>query len=115
VGSFPHDAGGFYQATHYAVRLAPGSLIKERRDRDIRFEDGKMHIPIPVVTNEGVDFRPNGTRSITPAGSSWYPRLFDPHSVANRGGTVRVHRVIDGAVNAWVAALFEQATLPVPA
>jgi hypothetical protein len=36
------------------------------------------------------------------AGSSWYLRLSDPHSVVNRGITDRVHMVIDAEVNDWV-------------
>jgi hypothetical protein len=44
-----------------------------------------------------------------PAGSTWYLRLSDPHSVANRGPRARVHLVVDLVVNAWLAALFERA------
>ena len=40
------------------MRLAPGSVIKEHRDHDLCFEDGMVRIHIPVVTNAGVDFRP---------------------------------------------------------
>ena len=91
------------------MRLTPGSLIKEHRDHDLAFEQGMVRIHIPVVTNDGVDFRLNGTRVAMPAGSSWYLRLSDPHSVANRGSSDRVHLVIDAVVNDWVAALFERA------
>ena len=92
------------------MRLAPGSVIKEHRDHDLSFEQGMVRIHIPVVTNEGVDFRLNGLRCVMPAGSSWYLRLSDPHSVANRGADDRVHLVIDAGVNDWVAALFERGT-----
>jgi hypothetical protein len=101
----------------YAVRLmrlAPGSLIKEHRDHDLCFEDGMVRIHIPVVTNAGVDFRLNGLPCTMPAGSCWYLRLSDPHSVANRGGTERVHLVIDAAVDRSVAELFARAA-PLPA
>jgi hypothetical protein len=91
------------------MRLAPGSVIKEHHDHDLSFEQGMVRIHIPVVTNEGVDFRLNGARVAMPAGSSWYLRLSDPHSVANRGASDRVHLVIDAVVNDWVAALFERA------
>ena len=91
------------------MRLAPGSLIKEHHDNDLSFEQGMVRIHIPVVTNTSVDFQLNGTRVAMPAGSSWYLRLSDPHSVANRGASDRVHLVIDAAVNDWVAALFERA------
>jgi hypothetical protein len=96
------------------MRLAPGSVIKEHHDNDLSFEQGMVRIHIPVVTNEDVDFRLNGQRCAMPAGSSWYLRLSDPHSVANRGPADRVHLVIDAVVNDWVAALFERA-LPLPA
>ena len=91
------------------MRLTPGSVIKEHHDNDLAFEHGMVRIHIPVVTNDGVDFRLNGVRCVMPAGSSWYLRLSDPHSVANRGAHDRVHLVIDAVVNAWVAALFERA------
>lgn len=91
------------------MRLAPGSLIKEHRDHDLRFEDGTVRIHVPVVTNDGVDFRLNGTRCVMPAGSSWYLRLSDPHSVANRGPSDRVHLVIDATVNGWIEALLARA------
>ena len=82
------------------MRLAPGSLIKEHRDHELSFEEGVVRIHIPVVTNDGVDFRLNGRRCTMPAGSSWYLRLSDPHSVANSGPADRVHMVIDAVVNA---------------
>ena len=91
------------------MRLAPGSIIKEHHDNDLSFEQGMVRIHIPVVTNDGVDFRLNGLRCVMAAGSSWYLRLSDPHSVANRGTADRVHLVIDAAVNDWVAGLFERA------
>ena len=91
------------------MRLTPGSTIKEHRDHDLRFEDGTVRIHVPVTTNPEVDFRLNGVRCTMAAGSSWYLRLSDPHSVANRGTADRVHLVIDAAVNDWVARLFQQA------
>jgi len=94
------------------MRLAPGSLIKEHRDHDLRFEDGTVRIHIPVVTNDAVDFRLNGTRCAMAAGTCWYLRLSDPHSVANRGRDDRIHLVIDATVNAWVRALLERAIRP---
>ena len=92
------------------MRLAPGSLIKEHRDHDLAFEEGKVRVHVPVVTNADVEFRLNGERCLMPAGSSWYLRLSDPHSVANRGMSDRVHLVIDAAVNAWLIDLFEGAS-----
>jgi hypothetical protein len=100
------------------MRLSPGSVIKEHRDHDLAFEDGIVRIHIPVVTNDGVDFRLNGVRCVMAAGSAWYLRLADPHSVANQGNSDRVHLVIDATVNDWVRGLFERAEAsfsPLPA
>jgi hypothetical protein len=91
------------------MRLTPGSRIKEHRDHDLSFEDGTVRIHVPVITNPEVDFRLNGLRCPMPAGSAWYLRLSDPHSVANLGTGDRVHLVIDATVNDWVAALFARA------
>jgi hypothetical protein len=91
------------------MRLAPGSLIKEHVDADLRFENGNVRVHIPVTTNDGVEFHLNGSRVVLEAGSAWYLRLSDPHSVVNRGGADRVHMVIDATVNDWVGALFEAA------
>jgi hypothetical protein len=75
------------------MRLARGSIIKEHRDHDLAFEHGTVRIHVPVTTNDGVDFRLNGVRCVMLAGSAWYLRLADPHSVADRGETDRVHLV----------------------
>ncbi len=91
------------------MRLAPGSVIKEHSDHDLSFEQGTVRLHVPVTTNDEVDFRLDGTRCPMPAGSTWYLRLSDPHPVANRGETDRVHMVIDAAVNGWVNDLFSRA------
>lgn len=91
------------------MRLAPGSVIKEHRDHDLAFEDGTVRLHIPVTTNDRVDFRLNGVRCVMEAGSCWYLRLSDPHSVANRGQNDRVHLVIDATANDWVRNLLERA------
>jgi hypothetical protein len=67
------------------MRLARGSIIKKHRDHDLAFEHGTVRIHVPVTTNDGVDFRLNGVRCVMLAGSAWYLRLADPHSVADRG------------------------------
>jgi Aspartyl/Asparaginyl beta-hydroxylase len=91
------------------MRLTPGSIIKEHTDHELRFEDGMVRIHIPIATNDGVEFQLNRSRVVLEAGSAWYLRLSDPHSVANRGSTDRVHMVVDANVNDWVEALFESA------
>lgn len=94
------------------MRLTAGSVIKEHADMDLSFEDGTVRLHVPVVTNPGVDFRLNGTQVVLDAGSCWYLRLSEPHSVANRGTEDRVHLVIDMDVNDWVGGLFAAAAEP---
>jgi hypothetical protein len=102
-----------FQAPLHAVRLmrlTPGSVIKEHNDLDLSFEEGTVRIHIPVVTNAGVEFYLNRSRVVLDAGSAWYLRLSDPHSVINRGTTDRVHMVIDAEVNRWVADILKATT-----
>lgn len=93
------------------MRLAPGSVIKEHRDHDLAAEKGMARLHIPIVTNPQVDFRLNGMRITMEAGSVWYLRLADPHSVTNTGDTARIHLVIDAIVDSWLADLLDTATL----
>ena len=92
------------------MRLGPGACIKEHTDHELSFEDGTVRVHIPVVTNEAVEFCLNKARVVLEAGSAWYLRLSDPHSVANSGPADRVHMVIDATVNGWIEQLFEKAT-----
>lgn len=94
------------------MRLTAGSVIKEHHDVDLSFEDGTVRLHIPVATNPDVDFRLNGTRVALEAGSCWYLRLSDPHSVANRGSSDRVHLVVDMVVNDWVGGVFAAGLRP---
>ena len=87
------------------MRLTPGSVIKEHRDHDLAAEEGVARIHVPVVTNAGVEFQLNGSPVPMLPGEAWYLRLADPHSVANRGDTTRVHLVIDVVVNDWLAGM----------
>lgn len=91
------------------MRLTVGSVIKEHSDYDLSFEDGTVRLHIPIVTNQDVRFYLNRQRVVLEAGSCWYLRLADPHSVTNNGGTDRVHMVIDAEVNDWIADVLQQA------
>jgi hypothetical protein len=93
------------------MRLTPGSAIREHKDHDFSFDDGIIRIHIPVVTNADVEFLLNGSRVAMEAGSAWYLRLCDSHSVANKGSTDRVHMLIDAVLNDWLRALLERAAL----
>ena len=91
------------------MRLAPGSIIKEHCDHDLAAEWGSARIHVPITTNDQVEFLVNRVPVVMAPGSAWYLRLADPHSVANRGISDRIHLVIDCSVNAWLMALLEQA------
>ncbi len=88
------------------MRLTPGSIIKEHTDLDLGVESGTARIHIPVTTNPGVEFLLNRQRVEMKAGEAWYLRLGDPHAVANRGTTDRVHLVLDLIANDWLTGFF---------
>ena len=77
------------------MKLSPGSRIKEHTDHDLSAEDGVARLHIPIITNDEVDFRLNGTPVIMGEGECWYLRFIDPHSVENKSSSDRVHLVID--------------------
>ncbi|MDG2531205.1 aspartyl/asparaginyl beta-hydroxylase domain-containing protein [Caulobacter endophyticus] len=108
IAAFP------FQATSVRLmKLAPGSVIKTHHDEDLDAGSLLVRFHVPVVTNPDVDFRLNGRRVAMEAGSAWYLKLTDPHSVANHGTEDRVHLVIDGYVNDWVRGLFDRVS-PLP-
>ena len=92
------------------MRLGAGSVIREHNDPDLGAEWGCARLHIPVRTNAAVDFRLNGRRVDMVAGSVWYLRLADPHSVTNGGETARVHLVIDVRMNDWLRDMLGRAT-----
>ena len=93
------------------MRLTPGSRIKEHTDLELSVEEGTARIHIPVTTNAEVEFYLNRSRVVLEAGTAWYLRLSDPHSVANEGSSDRVHMVIDAEVNDWLRGLLQAAAL----
>jgi len=93
------------------MRLTPGSVIKEHTDLDLGVETGAARIHVPVTTNPDVEFLLNRTRVEMGEGQAWYLRLGDPHAVANRGTSDRVHLVLDLAADDWLMAFFEEAAV----
>jgi mannose-6-phosphate isomerase-like protein (cupin superfamily) len=84
------------------LRLAAGSVIREHRDDDLRFEEGEARLHIPLATNPAVEFFVDGERVFIEAGECWYLNLSLPHRVQNRGIQERIHLVIDCQINAWL-------------
>lgn len=91
------------------MRLDPNSRIKPHTDFDLSAELGTARLHVPITTNPDVDFRLNDRTVTMEPGSTWYLRLFDEHSVTNRGQSARVHLVIDCTVDAWLAGLLQDA------
>ena len=94
------------------LRLLPGSVIREHRDYDLRFEDGAARLHIPLTTNPAVEFYVDQQRVIMAAGECWYLNLSLPHRVANRGDTARVHLVIDCEAGDWLRDLIAAGDAP---
>ena len=104
------SAFGAEPRTVRLMRLTPGSLIKEHDDGDLSAEDGTVRIHAPITSNPDVVFEVNRRAVVMAPGEAWYLRLSDPHRVANRGATDRVHLVIDLPMNPALQALLERAT-----
>ncbi|MBV9761577.1 MAG: aspartyl/asparaginyl beta-hydroxylase domain-containing protein [Acidobacteriaceae bacterium] len=91
------------------LSLAPGSFIREHTDNALVYEDGEMRIHIPVQTSDDVEFYVAGERLKLEEGRSYYVNVNLPHRITNRGGSDRVHLVIDVEVNDWVHELVRAA------
>jgi hypothetical protein len=91
------------------LRLAAGSTIREHRDYDLGYDEGRIRLHIPIITNPQVEFFLDAHRVDMNEGECWYLDLSLPHWVANRGPTDRVHLVIDCELNEWLRTLLSGA------
>jgi ribosomal protein S18 acetylase RimI-like enzyme len=106
--SYVREVLAMLRCPHQAVRflrLKAGSTIKEHRDHELGFEDGEVRLHIPVITNREVEFVLNQVHVVMNEGDCWYLNVNQPHRVANRGATDRIHLVIDCVVNDWLREL----------
>ena len=90
------------------MRLTPGSRILEHDDFDPDAESGTARLHIPITSNDAVEFLLNRRPVTMRPGELWYLRLSDPHAVANRGATDRVHLVADVRLSPWLLALLQE-------
>lgn len=90
------------------LRLTPGSEIKEHRDFGLGFFDGAVRLHVPILTNSKVDFFVDNENIRMSPGECWFANFNEPHSVANRGDTDRIHLVMDIEVNDWLRNLFTE-------
>jgi hypothetical protein len=91
------------------LRLAPGSVIHDHRDRGASYGEGFFRVHIPITTNERTHFVVDGETLPMQPGDCWYADFGLLHSARNDGATDRVHLIIDGRRNAWSDRLFEVA------
>ena len=108
---FREVLGGFHceQEGARLLRLAPGSRIKEHRDRGQSYADGMFRVHIPIRTDATVSFRVDGCEVPMKDGECWYANFDLPHSVANDGPHERIHLVIDCKRNVWSDEVFRTA------
>jgi Aspartyl/Asparaginyl beta-hydroxylase len=91
------------------LALMPDSHIKEHRDIGLSYAYGVFRLHIPIITDDLVSFKVDGTCLKMDAGDCWYANFDLPHSVAHNGTNRRIHLVLDCKRNAWSDALFAQA------
>ena len=87
------------------LKLGPAARIIEHRDYNLSLEDGEVRLHVPITTSPLVEFYINGERIDMLAGECWYINANLPHKAENRGGTDRVHLVIDCVVDDWLRSL----------
>jgi hypothetical protein len=91
------------------LRLAPGAVIREHRDRGASYADGFFRLHVPISTNDQTRFVVDGEALPMRPGECWYADFTLLHSVRNDGATDRVHLIIDGCRNEWSDRLFAAA------
>ena len=91
------------------MALAPGAVIHAHRDAGTALMDGLTRIHIPIQTSPQVLFSIDGESVHFTAGHAWYMDASCLHAVENRGGTPRIHLVIDCITNTWLEDLFARA------
>jgi len=86
------------------LKLDAGSRILEHHDDRVGFADGQVRLHIPIVTHPAVDFRLEGEPVVMREGECWYLDLTRNHRCDNRSDIDRVHLVLDGVANDWIAS-----------
>ncbi|MCW3085052.1 MAG: Aspartyl/Asparaginyl beta-hydroxylase [Bacteroidetes bacterium] len=99
----------FEKETIRLLRLQPGSVIKEHRDRGLSYRFGCFRLHIPIVTDAAVAFMVGGKNIPMKKGECWYADFDLLHSVNNESAQERIHLVIDGKRNEWTDKLFAAA------
>jgi hypothetical protein len=93
------------------LNLRRGAMIKPHTDPELAFENGEARIHVPIFTSPDVDFRIEDQRVVMEPGTCWYINANLTHCVTNRGGSDRIHLVVDCGVNDWLRERFATAEL----
>ncbi len=90
------------------LALYPDEKIGEHRDLPLKADEpAQARLHIPIITNKKVEFHVNGVRYEMKAGELWFFDASVPHSVSNKGDTVRLHLVIDCLLSDWLNDLMQ--------
>jgi len=87
------------------MRLRPGGHILRHSDPLHTIDPRLVRLHVPVITNPDVFFLVNDARVEMHPGETWHVDVRFPHSVENRGTTIRVHLVMDLVRNAELDAM----------
>lgn len=90
------------------LNLQAGAVIKEHTDKELYFEKGEARLHFPIITNPFVEFYLDNERLQMQEGECWYINANLPHRLANKGGSNRIHLVVDCKVNNWLHEVFKK-------
>jgi hypothetical protein len=85
--------------------MLPGAEIHPHRDLSGTLELGKIRYHVPIETNPAVEFWVDKKRVPMKVGEMWGLNTSYLHAVANRGGSDRVHLVVEVEVGKWSWAM----------
>jgi hypothetical protein len=86
--------------------LAPGGCSALHRDTPYGFASGWLRLHVPITTNSAATLVIDDETHHWAPGNLWYGDFDRPHKVENRGGSTRVHLVVDVDVTTDVLDLF---------
>ncbi|MFI1094175.1 aspartyl/asparaginyl beta-hydroxylase domain-containing protein [Streptomyces sp. NPDC020917] len=88
------------------MSLGVGAAVETHRDTPLGFAKGMVRLHVPITTNDNAVLVLDGETHRWQPGTFWYGDFSRPHSIANTGGSDRVHLVIDCAVSLRLFEVF---------
>jgi aspartate beta-hydroxylase len=90
------------------LALHPGTVVPRHRDDYLGFSYGQLRLHIPILTNPRATLTFDDVTTVWEPGAVWYGDFSMPHSVTNRGDSVRVHLVVDCLLSEGLLAVFPE-------